>query len=695
MIGIVQNELFKSSALHYQALETLAANALADGDFIAAFSYADRRCRIGPAALAHCYVLRAEAAYNIGDPNAALSDLKTALRISPHDVAAARRQFAWGSNTDRHVAALTLIAHDQDVGSCRAAVKALCQVGQRRLASVSIFDRYVTGWVSWDEDDEVELTIRSEDGVISSLLAPDPFHPLSSVDTYAAAFRVVRPASTAPQMMSIELSGRRFFSRRMPPNARQRAAFLRSTPTHSSDFPPTVILPVFADFSATKACLDSLLADHQRNYRILIVDDDSPETAIKRYLASLEKTAGVTILSNPINLGFVGSVNRALSLLSGGDVVLLNADTIVPTGFVDRLKATAATSADIGTVVPLSNNSEITDFPHPHGGNSLGSRDDVMRLDRLAAETNKAAAVDIPNGTGFCLYITRACLNAVGHLSEAFQRGYLEDVDLCLRARERGFRNVCAASVYVGHAGSRSFGSEKRSLVLHNLDILDHRFPNFRDECTAFVAYDALQSYRENIERRLTPTPTTSPVLVFGGIGALRALTSCRVRQLMAEGNSVIVLEVVSHHEQERIRLTAADGSVPQSLSFGFSTTHELDELRTYLEKLRPSHCEIIGIGSMAPRLVQAFVRTDTPVDFWVSDGTSIAARLGEKGDPIPRRRADDRFGHTERPSPTQSVFDCSTHTGSKHRCKNLRNAGASRPGNPCVRAAGPRRSAS
>ena len=188
---------------HHQALETLAANALAAKDFVAAFKYADRRCRIGPAALAHCYVLRAEAAYNIGDTNAALSDLKTALGISPHDVAAARRQFAWGDDADRHIAALALVAHDQDVGSCRAAVRTLWQSGQRRLASVSIFDRYVTGWAAWDEDDEVELAIRSENGVISSLLAPDPFHPLSSVDICAAAFRVARPESPAPQMMSI------------------------------------------------------------------------------------------------------------------------------------------------------------------------------------------------------------------------------------------------------------------------------------------------------------------------------------------------------------------------------------------------------------------------------------------------------------------------------------------------------------
>ncbi len=338
----MQNQLITGKPPHHQALEILAANALTAKDFVAAFQYADRRCRIEPAALAHCYVLRAEAAYHIGETHAALADLKTALAVSPHDAAAARRQFAWGSGADRHSAALQLVAHDQDVGSCRAALKALGQSGQRRLASVSVFDGHVTGWAAWDRGDEVELAIRSEDGVISSLLAPDPFHPLSSHDTYAAAFRVARPASSAPQMMSIALSGEAFFSRRMAPNARQKAPDSRAIPAHSSDLPPTVIVPVFADFNATRACLDSLLADQPRSYRILIVNDDSPEPAITDHLASLSKLPGVTILSNPVNLGFVGSVNRALAQLDGGDVVLLNADTIVPPGFVDRLKATAA-----------------------------------------------------------------------------------------------------------------------------------------------------------------------------------------------------------------------------------------------------------------------------------------------------------------------------------------------------------------
>ena len=182
-------------------------------------------------------------------------------------------------------------------------------------------------------------------------------------------------------------------------------------------------------------------------------------------------------------------------------MLLLNADTLVPPWFVGRLRQAAHSSKDIGTVVPLSNNGGISDFPIPHQVNPIGSYEDVVELDRVAQCANRNLVVDLPNGTGFCLYITHACLSAVGHLAETYQRGYLEDVDFCLRAREQGFRSVCAPDIYVGHAGSRSFGEAKRALVLKNLTVLDHRFPGFRMETSSFVKADPLRPARINIER--------------------------------------------------------------------------------------------------------------------------------------------------------------------------------------------------
>src|SRR5256885_12150694 len=44
------------------------------------------------------------------------------------------------------------------------------------------------------------------------------------------------------------------------------------------------------------------------------------------------------------------------------------------------------------------------------------------RIDAIAADVNRGSLVDIPSGIGFCLYITRRALDAVGALSEHFER---------------------------------------------------------------------------------------------------------------------------------------------------------------------------------------------------------------------------------------------------------------------------------
>jgi GT2 family glycosyltransferase len=501
----VLDELGKTPLPHHQALEVLSAKALAARDYLTAFKLADRRCRIDPAPLAHCYVLRADASFNLGDADAARTDLNDALRIAPEDLAALRRLFAWGSPEERRSAAMSLIKSETDIRSLRAAVELLFEAGQRRHASVSVFDRLIKGWVVWHAGEQVEFSIVSNDQLITSAFAADPFHALANREIKAACFELARPSSASPQTVSVAIDGRNFFSRRIAPNLTVAEA-----PQHrpalvprDDGARPTVIIPVYDDFGATRACLDSLFADPGcgRDFRVVLIDDASPDGAIRQHLRILSRLPFVDLIVNEVNLGFVGSINRALEFVPHCDVLLLNADTIVPPGFVGRLRQVAHSTSNIGTVVPLSNNSGISDFPVPHHVNALGSHEDVVEIDRLAQSANSHLIVDLPNGTGFCLYITRACIAAVGHLAETFERGYLEDIDFCLRGREKGFRNVCAANVYVGHAGSRSFGEAKRALVLKNLAVLDHRFPSFRAESSSFVKADPLQSARINIER--------------------------------------------------------------------------------------------------------------------------------------------------------------------------------------------------
>src|SRR5262249_20700642 len=149
--------------------------------------------------------------------------------------------------------------------------------------------------------------------------------------------------------------------------------------------------------------------DRSRHH-VIVVNDASPDPRIHRKLDEMAKDSNVRVLSNSHNLGFVGAVNRAIAEVPLGDVVLLNSDTIVPAGAIDRLASAAQLSPDIGTVTPLSNNGEFTSFPVGNRSNAMKGLN-IAEIDGIAARVNAGQIVDIPNGIGFCLYITRACLD--------------------------------------------------------------------------------------------------------------------------------------------------------------------------------------------------------------------------------------------------------------------------------------------
>ena len=277
-------------------------------------------------------------------------------------------------------------------------------------------------------------------------------------------------------------------------------------------------------------------------------------------------------------------------------------------------------------MTPLSNNGEFTSFPIPNIANPIPSLKEIKRIDKIAAKTNANRIVDIPSGIGFCLYVTRACLDAVGPLSEEFGPGYLEDADFCLRAREQQFRSVCAPSVYVGHAGSKSFGGEKRSLVVRNLRILEQRFPNHRFECATFMAADPLRTAREAIERVLVATPR-HPRLLVTGTGAIAEVARERARKLAPKAGHVMILEVSHSVDGARVKLVNPDGGVPQSLEFALADSKERKALVELLQSMQPSRIEILDPANVPFQLVDLLLGLRTTYDIFVADAGLLGPR--------------------------------------------------------------------
>jgi GT2 family glycosyltransferase len=383
----------------------------------------------------------------------------------------------------------------------------------------------------------------------------------------------------------------------------------------------TVIVPVYGDFGATKVCLESLLGqiDGTGRHRVVIVNDASPDPRINKLLGALVPREHLRVVSNAKNLGFVGAVNRALKEVPYGDVVLLNADTILPLALIERLSSVAKSSSDIGTVTPLSNNGEFTSFPVPNRSNVAGSYSEVAKIDQVAARVNADVTVDLPNGIGFCLYVTRSCLDRVGLLSESYHRGYLEDVDFCLRARALGFRNVCAASIYVGHAGSRSFGKQKRSLVVRNLEVIERRFPAYRAECAEFMFSDPLKTARQAIEVCLMDSQPRRALLVTCS-GVVAVVARHRAQQLLTgEMPAVLILEIQQSSGRIIAKLQDARDRIPQSLEFCLTIPDETTELLRLLRRLQLARIEFFDVAIIPDVVRDALLELPVPYDFFLA----------------------------------------------------------------------------
>ncbi|MEI2745384.1 MAG: glycosyltransferase [Ottowia sp.] len=181
---------------------------------------------------------------------------------------------------------------------------------------------------------------------------------------------------------------------------------------------PTVdiIVPVYRGLRDTQVCIDAVLASTPRtDWRLIVINDCSPEPEVSAWLrdkAAVEPR--ITLLENEHNLGFVGTVNRGMRQSDRNDVLLLNSDTEVAGDWLDRLRAAAYRRARAGTVTPFSGNATICSYPVFCADNPLPAGQTTASLDALFARVNAGQSVEVPTGVGFCMYIRRDCLRAVG-----------------------------------------------------------------------------------------------------------------------------------------------------------------------------------------------------------------------------------------------------------------------------------------
>lgn len=237
------------------------------------------------------------------------------------------------------------------------------------------------------------------------------------------------------------------------------------------DHPPTdIVLPVYNGDLVVRDCLRTLRASADPNQRVLVVDDGSRDFTAALLAEEVAGDKRFRLHRRDVNRGYTKSINEGVLMTTAPWIVILNSDTLLPAGWLDRLHAAVRARPGTGMAGPLSNAATWQSIPAAKRQDGSWSTNDMIEPRHLAQvqallerETERAYP-EFPVLNGFCTLISREVFDRVGLYDEdAFPMGYGEETDLCLRARRAGFRLTVADDGFVYHHKSVSFGSANRS----------------------------------------------------------------------------------------------------------------------------------------------------------------------------------------------------------------------------------------
>lgn len=405
----------------------------------------------------------------------------------------------------------------------------------------------------------------------------------------------------------------------------------------------TIVIPVHNGGGTALACLTSVLAAIPAEARVIVVDDGSSDPAVIAELNSLLRRRAIRLIRHPTPLGFPAAANAGIRAASGRDIVLLNSDTLVPPGWLGRLRAAAYSSPGIGTVSPFSNHAGIAGYPDRSGATPVSDQATTDRLDRLAERANGGSTTDIPVAAGFCLYLRRDCLNVTGAFrADLFAGGHGERNDFCLRARRLGWRNVALTGLFAGHleASPRSEGAPIDNAAIHlqarNGRIVEQLHPGHDALIARFVANDMLADARRRIDlldwqERGRTWPKATILITHTSGGGVEQRLRLSVAAHTANRHRPIILRP-AETPGGKPAIAVLDGLSGDFPNLVFAMPEELPALLRLLRAARPDCIEAHHFADYSACIYQLVTELGVPYDVHVHDYAWFCPRISLVG---------------------------------------------------------------
>ena len=224
-----------------------------------------------------------------------------------------------------------------------------------------------------------------------------------------------------------------------------------------------VIIPVFNALKETKACIKSILKNFDFNRGNVIIADDCCNQQTEIFLKKIcsKYPNKLTLFRNNKNLGYLKNCNKAVTKTDAEIIVLLNSDCEIPEKFTDKILKCFEKNSDIITASPIASNSATYFIPQILPSKVINN----------ILSSKEPDYPEVNNSEGFCFCIRKSFIDKYGLFDEIYGGGYYEEVDFCLKVREKKKKCVLIDNLYVKHKRNRSFGQKRKILMARNVKI--------------------------------------------------------------------------------------------------------------------------------------------------------------------------------------------------------------------------------
>jgi len=214
----------------------------------------------------------------------------------------------------------------------------------------------------------------------------------------------------------------------------------------------SIIIACYNSERYINTCLDSIFGYKIKyNYETIIADNnsnDSTRTIVSSYVPK------VTLIKNSKNIGFAGAINVGIQESKGKFLLILNPDIILKGNTINKLLQFASSEESIGIIAPKLLNPDGTLQESCRAfysvktiilrrtifGKIFPNTDTIKK--HLMLDWDHNTPMDVDWILGACFLIRREVLErCVGYFDEDYKL-YFEDVDICYRMKEAGYK-VC------------------------------------------------------------------------------------------------------------------------------------------------------------------------------------------------------------------------------------------------------------